>query len=298
MASLQHPNIIKLRGISHGGAMGFADGPGGYFLIIDRLFETLDQRIRKWRHTGSKMQKSLSRMKSMKSVKSLKRSGSMLGSTDTETRLLDERLTIGEYNSASLSLYNVWRDTNFASLLPLLITGLQIAAGMSYLHNHSVIFRDLKPQNIGFDVRGDVKIFDFGLSRIMPENGDPYRDKFNMSGAGSPRYMAPECLDVADYNLKADVYTFSVVLWEVLSAQTPFVHVRSRDELVRHVVDEGGRPRIDPTWPVPIQGMLECGFDPDMGRRPVSEMIRYLWEEVCIVKETFSSHTIVHLFRK
>ena len=104
LASLQHPNIIKLRGISHGGAMGFADGPGGYFLIIDRLFETLDQRIRKWRHTGSKMQKSLSRMKSMKSVKSFKRSGSMLGSTDTETRLLDERLTIGEYNSASLSI--------------------------------------------------------------------------------------------------------------------------------------------------------------------------------------------------
>ena len=58
---------------------------------------------------------------------------------------------------------------------------------MKYMHKHSIIFRDLKPQNIGFDVRGDVKIFDFGLARIMPEDGNPYTDTFEMSGAGSPR---------------------------------------------------------------------------------------------------------------
>ena len=49
LASLNHPNIIKLRGITHSGAAGFSKGPSGYFLIIDRLFETLDQRIRRWR---------------------------------------------------------------------------------------------------------------------------------------------------------------------------------------------------------------------------------------------------------
>ena len=73
------------------------------------------------------------------------------------------------------------------------------------------VFRDLKPANIGFDVRGDgknlkeqplmicieiryvspcivsVKIFDFGLARVMPEEGDPNNDAYDMSGAGSPR---------------------------------------------------------------------------------------------------------------
>ena len=76
LASLQHPNIIKLRGMAHLGAAGFSHGPryvallflspprsspstdsalfwtarrSGYFLLIDRLFETLDQRLKRWR---------------------------------------------------------------------------------------------------------------------------------------------------------------------------------------------------------------------------------------------------------
>ena len=51
LASLSHPNIIKLRGITYSGSAGFADGPCGYFLVIDRLQETLDQRIKLWRET-------------------------------------------------------------------------------------------------------------------------------------------------------------------------------------------------------------------------------------------------------
>ena len=48
LANLNHPNIIKLRGLTLSGAAGFANGPCGYFLIIDRLFETLDQMIKRW----------------------------------------------------------------------------------------------------------------------------------------------------------------------------------------------------------------------------------------------------------
>ena len=51
LASLVHPNIIKLRGISHGGAEAFENGPKGYFLVIDRLFDTLDSRMKRWRNT-------------------------------------------------------------------------------------------------------------------------------------------------------------------------------------------------------------------------------------------------------
>lgn len=49
LSSLSHPNIIKIRGINRSGADGFADGPTGYFLVIDRFFGTLDQRMRRWR---------------------------------------------------------------------------------------------------------------------------------------------------------------------------------------------------------------------------------------------------------
>lgn len=112
-------------------------------------------------------------------------------------------------------------------------------------------------------VRGDVKLFDFGLATVMPPFGDPYEDKFNMSGAGkiyvecifylsfisriishnvnlltgSPRYMAPEVLidPPDDYNMKADVYTFGIVLWEIFSLEVPFSHIKRRDELVEFV---------------------------------------------------------------
>ena len=107
----------------------------------------------------------------------------------------------------------------------------------------------------------------------MPESGDPYDDKFEMSGAGSPRYMAPELLSEDSYNLKADVYTFALVLWECLTGQAPYAFVRRRDQLIYHVVHEGGRPEIDESWPAPVQNMLESSFDGNMNLRPVSEVL-------------------------
>ena len=107
----------------------------------------------------------------------------------------------------------------------------------------------------------------------MPESGDPHEDKFEMSGAGSPRYMAPELLSEDSYNLKADVYTFALVLWECLTGQAPYAFVRRRDQLIYHVVHEGGRPEIDESWPSPIQNMLESSFDGNMNLRPVSTVL-------------------------
>ncbi len=88
-------------------------------------------------------------------------------------------------------------------------------------------------------VRGDVKIFDFGLACVVPD-GNPHDDLYVMSGAGSPRYMAPEVLMLQSYNLKADVYSFSVVLWAMLAAATPYAFVRGRAEL-EHFVGELSR---------------------------------------------------------
>jgi len=54
------------------------------------------------------------------------------------------------------------------------------------------MYRDLKPDNIGFDVRGDVKIFDFGLAREFPKKELMTNGTYKMSGkTGSLRYMAP-----------------------------------------------------------------------------------------------------------
>lgn len=75
--------------------------------------------------------------------------------------------------------------------------------------------------------------------------------------------------DHKPYNLMSDVYTFSIIVWEMLATQTPYVHVRSVGHHVRHVTVENGRPRINESWPFPIRGMLESSFDSDIGKRPV-----------------------------
>eukprot|EP00585_Thalassiosira_rotula_P011239 CAMPEP_0196159560 /NCGR_PEP_ID=MMETSP0910-20130528/46385_1 /TAXON_ID=49265 /ORGANISM="Thalassiosira rotula, Strain GSO102" /LENGTH=211 /DNA_ID=CAMNT_0041424483 /DNA_START=1079 /DNA_END=1714 /DNA_ORIENTATION=+ len=149
-----------------------------------------------------------------------------------------------------------------------LSAALQLSSAMKYLHKHSIIFRDMKPENIGFDVRGDLKIFDFGFARFMTGGDNPYNDAYKISVAGTPRYMAPECLSGKAYNLKADVYTFAIVLWEMLSGESAYSFVSDRDHLQNYVVDRCGRPEINEIWPDHIKGMLEDSFDADMDARP------------------------------
>ena len=194
LSLLQHPNIIKLRGTSCDDYLGFEQGPKGYFLIIDRLNETLDHRIAKWKKNNGKSS----------IIKTIARKES----NDDGRDLLSEQLEIL----------------------------LQITAAFVYLHEKNIIFRDLKPANVGFDVRGDVKLFDFGLAKMMPPDGDSYQEVFEMSGAGSPRYMAPEVMgETPTYNLKADVYTFGILMWEVLALQKPYAFARGMSCLVDYV---------------------------------------------------------------
>ena len=261
LASLQHPNIIKLRGISSHGPAGFGEGPRGYFLVLDRLTETLDERLRKWRAASLRNSQKGSFARSLSTslkgsfTRSLSMSQKAPKTEERELQALDGRFNIA----------------------------LQIAAALQYLHSHSIIFRDLKPCNIGFDVRGDVKIFDFGLARVVPDGGCPETDVFKMSGAGSPRYMAPECLDRKPYNIKSDVYTFGIIAWEILAGKTPYAFVRRKHQLVDYVVRQHGRPVIDEDWPAPIQGMLESSFDADTCKRPKMA----LWYN--IIRETLVS---------
>ena len=82
--------------------------------------------------------------------------------------------------------------------------------------------------------------------------------------------MPPECLSMDEYNLKADTYTFALVLWEMLSTQTPYAHARKRKQLIEHVVKENRRPTIHGSWPQSIQRMLKSSFGADPENRPVS----------------------------
>mmetsp|Transcript_60767 Transcript_60767/g.72166 ORF Transcript_60767/g.72166 Transcript_60767/m.72166 type:complete len:382 (+) Transcript_60767:66-1211(+) len=149
-----------------------------------------------------------------------------------------------------------------------LIVAYDLASAMNYIHSLSIVYRDLKPDNIGFDVRGDVKIFDFGLCKELREE-DRYPDgTYKLTGyTGSLRFMAPEVALCRPYNLSADVFSFGILLWMIITCLTPYrgFNVAMYENLV---VCKGLRPPIKNSWPESFKRLLESAWSPKTKARP------------------------------
>ncbi|TYI34686.1 hypothetical protein ES332_A03G025600v1 [Gossypium tomentosum] len=101
---------------------------------------------------------------------------------------------------------------------------LDVARGMNYLHhrNPPIVHRDLKSSNLLVDRNWNVKVGDFGLSRW--KNGTFLTTK---SGRGTPQWMAPEVLRNEPSNEKSDVFSFGVILWELMTVSSPWNNLNS-----------------------------------------------------------------------
>ncbi|KAA8521989.1 hypothetical protein F0562_012697 [Nyssa sinensis] len=101
---------------------------------------------------------------------------------------------------------------------------LDVARGMNYLHhrNPPIVHRDLKTSNLLVDKNWTVKVGDFGLSRL--KNATFLTAK---SGRGTPQWMAPEVLRNEPSNEKSDVFSFGVILWELMTESIPWVNLNS-----------------------------------------------------------------------
>lgn len=110
-----------------------------------------------------------------------------------------------------------------------------IILGMKYIHSNNYIHRDLKPGNILVDDQGNVLIGDLGSSRFV----DLQITYTKM--VGSPFYMAPEMYDEGQYTKLVDVYSFALILFELLVKQPVFPKNLQPLPLMRKVCD-GTRP--------------------------------------------------------
>lgn len=98
----------------------------------------------------------------------------------------------------------------------LIAFALDIARGMEYIHSQGVIHRDLKPENVLIDKDFNLKIADFGIACE-----EAYCDSL-ADDPGTYRWMAPEMIKRKSYGRKVDVYSFGLVLWELVAGTIPY----------------------------------------------------------------------------
>ncbi len=114
----------------------------------------------------------------------------------------------------------------------------QIADGMAYAHAEGVLHRDLKPSNIMLQTSADgtcrVKIFDFGIAKLMHEDSD---HKLTKTGemVGSPAYMSPEQIMDKEVDHRSDLYSFGVLMYEALTGKPPFTESSLLSTLRNHL---------------------------------------------------------------
>ncbi|KAH7676404.1 Non-specific serine/threonine protein kinase protein, partial [Dioscorea alata] len=125
---------------------------------------------------------------------------------------------------------------------------LDVARGMNYLHkcNPPVIHRDLKSSNLLVDKNWTVKVGDFGLSRLKHETY-----LMTKSGKGTPQWMAPEVVRDEPSDEKSDVYSYGVILWELVTEKIPWDNLNSMQVIgaVGFMNQRLEMPKdLDPKW--------------------------------------------------
>ncbi len=160
-----------------------------------------------------------------------------------------------------------------SSRLPLTTTldyALQILRGMDYAHRMKIIHRDLKPMNILVRKDAIVKIADFGLAKLVGSSG------MTMSGTvmGSPLYMSPEQAMGEETDERSDIYSFSMVLYELVTG-TPAFTGMPKDVIAQQIQAMPARPSTIVTVAPWLDDLIVKGLAKDKEQRyqNVSEMI-------------------------
>uniref|UniRef100_A0A0D3DVN6 non-specific serine/threonine protein kinase n=1 Tax=Brassica oleracea var. oleracea TaxID=109376 RepID=A0A0D3DVN6_BRAOL len=147
---------------------------------------------------------------------------------------------------------------------------LDVATGMAYVHGLGYIHRDLKSDNLLISADRSIKIADFGVARIEVKTEGMTPE------TGTYRWMAPEMIQHRPYTQKVDVYSFGIVLWELLTGMVPFQNMTAVQAAFA-VVNRGVRPSIpDDCLPVLRNILTRCwDADPEV-RPPFTEIVMML----------------------
>ncbi|XP_069823200.1 RAF proto-oncogene serine/threonine-protein kinase isoform X2 [Dendropsophus ebraccatus] len=160
-----------------------------------------------------------------------------------KTRHVNILLFMGYMTKENLAIVTQWcegsslykhlhvQETKF-QMFQLIDIARQTAQGMDYLHAKNIIHRDMKSNNIFLHEGLTVKIGDFGLATVKSRwSGSQQVEQ----PTGSILWMAPEVIRLQDNNpfsFQSDVYSYGIVLYELMTGELPYSHIRDRDQII------------------------------------------------------------------
>lgn len=219
----QHDHIIRLEAVGE-------EREGRPFVVLERLTTPFPERIEEWRRLEGRL---------LPASWSLCCGSCVKGCARRRISLWATRLGVG-------------RD---------------LASALAHLHtvaampSHRVVYRDLKPGNLGFD--GDrLVLFDFGLAKLLPVGKADGPAVQMTPETGSVRYMSPEVAQGRWYDQSCDIYSFGILLWQMLSLETPFAHMTPAMHH-RQVVVGNERPPFRRKWPESLISLLTNCWAPN-----------------------------------
>ncbi|BFG32576.1 hypothetical protein CerSpe_188500 [Prunus speciosa] len=209
---------------------------------------------------------------------------------------------ITEYLSGgSLRKYLHQQEPHSVPLSLVVKLALDIARGMQYLHSQSILHRDLKSENLLLGEDMSVKVADFGISCLESQCGSA------KGFTGTYRWMAPEMIKEKHHTKKVDVYSFGIVLWELLTALTPFDNM-TPEQAAFAVSQKNARPPLPSTCPMAFSRLISRCWSTHPDKRPHFDEIVHILERYAESLEQdpdfFSSykppsdHTLLRCFPK
>eukprot|EP01105_Mastigella_eilhardi_P008505 TRINITY_DN2061_c0_g1_i18.p1 TRINITY_DN2061_c0_g1~~TRINITY_DN2061_c0_g1_i18.p1 ORF type:complete len:1315 (-),score=237.47 TRINITY_DN2061_c0_g1_i18:455-4399(-) len=161
-----------------------------------------------------------------------------------------------------------------------------VALGLNFLHTNKppILHRDMKSANLLLSANFTAKVCDFGLTI--------FSDTAKADVIGSLLWTAPEVLRGEYYTQKADVYSYGIVLWEIVTREQLYIDLNPHCVATR-VVDEDFRPTIPGSVPQPIAELMRNCWAPDPINRPSFEDILQDWNRVVSATDSQSGSLIM-----
>lgn len=167
-----------------------------------------------------------------------------------------------EYAAGGELSYHLEDDEHEIPISDIRIYLGEIALALDYLHQHGIIYRDLKPENVMLDSEGHIKLTDFGLSKEANE-----ADSF----CGTSEYVAPEVVLKHQYGVEVDWWSLGILAYELITFTTPFYN-KNKTKMLNDIVS--AIPKMDKIDDKSLSNLIHDLLNKDPKHRPKLQEIK------------------------